>query len=1344
MSNILLFLVLLFYQPIEILIDSNPNYLIRQYDIEDGLPVNAVNGIEQDNDGYLYFSTYDGLVRYDGYKFEIYNSGNIPEMRTNRIAGLLSSSDGTVWLFNEVGTVTSKKRNVFKTFSESELPGLSTRIVEDFNGQIWIGGSEGLAFFSKEDSVFKKIEDSKLKSFVKVLMPSPSGALFVVNNNGLYSVKNKSVEVLLTEKEFTTPVTDVRDIQVVDENYIWIISTEAAFLYSIDEDKIEETVHQKSTGMFLSSMTTQKEGKSIINVDSKFFVLGADNQPYKILDNTYTPADFNLGIYLKGKNEEDILIGENKVIIDNQIVLDGPKVKYAMVDIEGSIWLGTDEDGVYQIRKSSFVNLTNEEIPGFTNIYTILEDKENRKWACSFKNGIYSISEGEYKNWNNLNSKLPNSLCKYLFEDTDGTIFASTNNGGLWKLVGNDWQNLKELNLLLKEYDKTVEALHRKGSQLLISNANSLIIFENNEFSYFDESQPQELSRIQVFRESFNGIIFVGTKGNGISRIDGESYINYTTKNGVLNSNAIRDIFLQSDDTLWVVNESLGLNRIVFNKEGQVLSSKSITVNDGLSQNSLHRILDDGLGYFWISGNSGIMRVSQKELNAYANGDISELHVLNFDEKDGMVNREANGGVQSSGIRASDGKLWFPNQKGISIIDPFMFGNSTVLGSPTPIIESIELSNKVLKTEENSEITLPKNERNLRINISAPNFAQQDRVELRYKLKGVNTDWENAKITRQAVFTNLPPGTHTFVVSSARIGSNPIEKILTITVPYFFYETLWFKILISLLGFSILLLGYVYRVRSLEQKQKMLANLVDEKTHELKEAIEQKSRFFTGITHELKTPLSLIISPIDDLMEKSKSGSLDSAIKMLPLIQRNSYRLKNLVDQILDVSKLNADAISLKIQPINLFSLTRQIIGQFHSKLEQEEISIEISTNESDELIYVDKEAWERIVINLMSNAIKFSPAKSIIKVSFVEHESEIQVKIKDEGKGISSENQHKIFNYLYQVEGDKAVEGTGIGLFLVKGLMEEMGGSITLSSELGEGAEFILTLKKGYQHVGLKHTLLHDPLLSDDKLLFDKTEQKTESTILQNSSHEHRILVVEDNYDFRGYLQSILEEQYDVLLAKNGKEALKILKKEVPDLIISDIMMPEMNGLEFVNSLRSQKKYQHLPVIFLSAKNDEQDVKAGLSTGADVYLSKPIRSSMLLAQIVAILRREHIIQNRFTSSKIKEKEPKFLRQVREIIFRQLANPSLNVGQLADALYISRSKLYSEWRKVSKVSVNEFIKKTRLNEAQILLKEKGFTVQEAARAVGYADANYFSTSFKQEFGYPPSTLIKQK
>lgn len=804
----------------------------------------------------------------------------------------------------------------------------------------------------------------------------------------------------------------------------------------------------------------------------------------------------------------------------------------------------------------------------------------------------------------------------------------------------------------------------------------------------------------------------------------------------------------------------------------------------------------DSLGYMWMSSNGGIMRVSLHEINQFADGQLSRLPVLHFDEKDGMLNREANGGVHSAGIMTSDNQLWFPNQRGITVIDPYelhMQYHQTVL---LPIVESVEIRDSVLHVTQHLPITLSSQYRDLRVNFTAPNFAYQDRVQFSYMLDAIGSYWHSANQHRQAIFTSLPAGTHTLRIRAESTAGEPVETALQFTIKPFFYEQWWFITLMGVVAIGILTGSYKLRIRNMQYRERQLQYRVDEQTKALQQAAEQKSRFFTGITHDLKTPLSLISAPLEDILQQDGNISEDILRERLSLMHRNSQRLTHLINQLLDVTKLNNDAIRLVFHPTDISTLTRQIAGQFHSLLIQKGITLSIDTS-ATEPVYLDAEAWERVVINLLSNAIKYSPSNSTICLTMTEDDSLVTIAIRDQGSGIPHHEQDRIFEYLYQAEGVHAAEGTGIGLYLVRGLVSAMGGEIRVESEAGQGATFIITLRKGYQHIESIHSVAHQPLTqpeSRDTVVCpsDENEQigsdnvaehqhyrrvnphqaihkhpdqsatrsrrskagysfhTTDATINRSIETGHSeyttladtVLIVEDNDDFREYLKTILSDMYNILTASSGSEALKMLQQKTPSLVISDVMMPGMSGLEFVNTLRKQEKFNHLPVIFLSARDQESDKEAGLSTGADIYLTKPIRSRMLLTQVEAVLRRERLLKSGIPVAATSS-EPKLIQQVREVIYRQLANPNLSAGMLADALFVSRAKLYADWKAATDITLNTFITELRLEEARTLLKEKGFNVQEAAYAVGFTDANYFSTRFKKQFGSSPSGFVKK-
>ena len=1309
------------------------------------MPVNFMNQIVQDHDGYLWFSSMDGLVRYDGYDFEVYTSARTEGLYSNRIGGMFLSSQNELWLLHEDGSISRKSGNHFTSF-EGVLGDFNDNlgiITEDPAGEIWITTYNGISHFDSQAQRFEAIESPLFQSRSWGIQALMDGSVLAVNSEGLIQWKNDQATLLLPESDFNFDESIVVRIKQFEPGSIWVLGIGGMYKFSLSDRRITES-YGRQDAIFMD-LIPESDQSYLVNTSRGFFQLNPVRGEFtQIPPDLFSRAEYRVrrNLVFQGKNGESIRIGDDNVLINGKSILQAEGIKSSLIDKEGTLWITTVHDGIFQIRKSIFTNITPEFVSGLRNVYPIIQSFDGAIWAGSFINGVYKLSDEGVFNWTAENSQLPNGIIRFLYEDADGIIYAGSWASGLWKYSDGDWERIQELDPLI-DFDATVEAMYRDSKgRLFIGSHDPLVVRQNGEYSFFDATAGEELQKVRTIREDSEGTLYLGTMGNGLTIISDKSVKNLKADNGFLNSDFIRDVYVQSKDTIWIANENMGLNRLVFDDHKSIISSASVTVEDGLMQNSLHRIIESPDHYLWISSNGGIMRISKEELNHYADGLIDGLTVTGFTEEDGMSNREANGGVQTAGVLSADDKLWFPTQDGITVVDPARITQQDALPLPIPVIEAISFSDSLINVSRQSEIQLPSDERNLQISFSAPNYYSPERIKFRYKLDALNRDWEDGSRIRQAVFTNIPPGTHEFQLQVFREGnpSEITEATLFITIPTFFYETTWFMMLLGVFGALIIFGGIKYRTRVLEERERKLQERVDQQTVALQKAAEQKSRFFSGITHELKTPLSLIVSPLEDILDGPQQIPVAETRENLQLMHRNSHQLKNLVDQILDVTKLNSEAVRLTLRPVNITEFSCQVIGQFQSKLDWERITLVFESNDIEESIYLDTGAWERILINLMSNAIRFSPPGASVYVSLEEAQDSVRFIVKDEGPGIDEKDVEKVFDYLYQAEGQKAAEGTGIGLYLVKGLIDHMGGTIQLKSKKGEGAEFIITLKKGYRHFKETNTIVHDAFINTPANVkhADSNKNGLQKPAPENQEH---ILLVEDNYDYRNYLQSLISDHYQVSSASDGKEALILLQQNKIDLIISDIMMPRMNGLEFVNTLRKQETYKHLPVIFLSAKNRETDMEAGLSTGADIYLTKPIKSSLLLSQIVAVLRREKILNN-LRDDPAELEEDAFVKQVKEIIYRQLANPNLNVNMLADTLYMSRTTLYREWKKVSDINLKDFIKEIRLTEAKVLLEKKGFSVQETALAVGYPDVSYFSIWFKKEAGRNPSVLKK--
>ncbi|MCW9707145.1 hybrid sensor histidine kinase/response regulator transcription factor [Fodinibius salsisoli] len=1323
---------------------DSSEYLVRNYTVADGLPVNSVNGIVQDNNGYLYFSTMDGLVRYDGYDFVSFNSSNSPGINNNRLVDMLKTKSGTIWMVGENGSLISYRQDQFKTYQPAPNSiGRELFLEESPDGEVWLGSNSGIALYNPSKDQFDYRQSSLISVEAFSIEPVTGKAMWLVNQQGLIYSADGKTQLVLAAADFPIPVESVTQLTIDKNDRLWILGNDGLFCLNPSVDQPKVIFHKEREKLEGLSIDAKENDEIFLSALSGFYNIDIEQQKLNKLPISVNTLPRNPPHIFQRESKESIFIGDDEVVIDGQAVFRTTEIQAGFLDREGSLWVVSRTEGVFQIRKSFIKNISSTLKHPVSNVYPIIQTADSTIWAASMRGGIFQFKDSTVTSLPPPEGMPSLGFTKALSKDTDGTVYAALGGRGLWKYFDEEWEEIGLSDRDIPYPKSIINAMYRDQSgRFLLGMIGFTRIREHNQdtFKVLRDAAGNKLKGARVIREDHKGTLYLGTNGDGLVLLPRNGTFNSIGQRDGLGSNYVRDIYPQSRDTVWVATEDKGLSRIIFSDSYEIQSMARVTSNDGLISNSLHRIIKGPFDYLWISSNGGIMRIAQDALNRFADGRSNSLPLISFNERDGMLNREANGGVQSAGILTAENKLWFPNQTGITVIDPDAASLKADLEAPEPIIERINVQDTVFVASTISEQLIPKGERNISFKFTAPNFANPDRLQFKYRLSGINQHWQTSNQGMEASYTNLDPGTYRFEVAAERINGNRSISSVSVTIPPFFYETKWFFLLIAIAAGALMYGGYRYRVGALKRRKNILQKQVNRQTQELKKAAEQKSRFFTGITHELKTPLSLILGPLDNLIEANGRLPASKNQYYLEMMQRNGNRLKNLINQILDVSKVNAEALKLKMQPADLEAFTMQIVGQFQSMLDEQKMSLEINESNLTEPVYIDAEAWERIIINLMSNAIKYSPEENKIVLSFHEKEQSVQIHLRDFGQGIAQHEQKQVFDYLYQAGDNAQAGGTGIGLFLVQELTERMGGSVELNSELGEGTEFIITLRKGTTHLQETTNIIHEPITihkpNSDSQSSPASAINEEQPDIEDTKH---ILITEDNLDFRNYLQSVIAKKYRASVAQNGREALQLMDDLTPDLVISDIMMPKMNGFEFVEKVRSSTKFKQLPVIFLSAKNTDPDIEKGLSTGADIYLTKPIRSQTLLSQIAAVFRRENILAQDAQAAPAAN-ESELEKEVREIIFRQLGNPNLNIGMIADALYQSRSKLYREWKKVSDFTLNEFIIKVRMDEARALIIEEQFSVQEAARAVGYTDANYFSTSFKNTFGKSPSEV----
>ncbi|MFY0696233.1 MAG: response regulator [Balneola sp.] len=1322
--------------------DIEESYSIRQFKVQDGLPINSIKYISHHTDGFLYLATYDGLVRFDGVRFITFNTFNTPEIKSNRIEWIGEGENGYLWFTDTEDRLYGYKDGLIKQINLQGKKAL--KITQLDNGKMLVA-AEDQFFIQKQGTDFDVMDELPVQKKILNSYLFDKNELYVFYDDGLYVWKEGVLSKMLTSDELLISANSIFNLTKTQEGVIWALTNQSELLRITNNETQKLYRYKGSDFQFWDLLDT--ESRLIISTRIGYLQLDKDSGEI---------SDYKIGIkqqnYFEDKAwkvfDEGLVtkIG-NSIFIDSKELLQArANISFLMVDREGSIWVATNGDGIYQIKRKKMITIGNDKVQGLRNIYSMWEGIDGI-WATSFNQGLHQIRENSYQFWTQSNSGLTEKFFRSVFENNQGEVWAG--NSDLWKFENKRWIKIDN-----DTFNTRIDAIFEDSKKRFwVGTSSGLFKKEGNSFSPFKDVDGESIESVASIKERDTGEIVVATLGQGLARFGDDKKLHFITTDNGLNSNLIRDFHFTSDDTLWVVTEDKGLNRVIYDDNGDLSQVHSITVNDGLVDNSLHRFIEDGLGYIWINSNKGIMRIQEQNLNDYADGNSAYLWVSVFTEEHGLMNIEGNGGSINAGMITSDGKLLFPNQAGIVYTRPEWHLDSKFEKITNPIFEEIHFSESTINLLSQQQVTLPKGDRSVQVKFTLPYLSSSNGLNLEYYIEGVYDEWQQVGEERTAIFTYLPAGEHHLQLRGGfNDGLGFRTSTLIISVPPYFYETEWFY-LISFIGLvGAFIGGFQFLLARSKNREKKLNELVNKRTNELKSALnevehlsEARSQFFTNFTHELRTPLSLILNPLDEMLDESKhitSTNRDS----LEMMRRNARKLKELVNKLLDVSKLNSDEISFKYQKIELVSASIKILSQFDQEFKRKEIKFSFDTDLSNPTIILDITALEHILVNLMSNAIKFTPQQGIISVSIGENEGYVLLTVKDSGTGIPKNEIDRVFDPYFQ--GDSTVSkagGTGIGLALVKGLVEHMGGEISVDSTIGEGTEFRLKFVPGDDHVTKRDSLIDSTEEHLELDIGETTEQLSDVVLPKSEQIDDalpKVLLVEDNPDFREYFAQVIASVYTVETAENGEEGLEKLATFKPEIIVSDIMMPKMDGYEMMKNIRAEENFKTIPFIFLSAKDSAEDVEKGLNLGADIYLSKPIENNILLTQIKVLLRRERLLKE--TSNILVEaRQQALVKEVKEIIHRHLGNPDLSVDLIAESLSTSSATLYRNWKKVSELSINKTIAKMRFDEALKLIREEELNITEASYVVGFREAAYFSRAFKKEFGLSPQEYLKK-
>lgn len=846
--------------------------------------------------------------------------------------------------------------------------------------------------------------------------------------------------------------------------------------------------------------------------------------------------------------------------------------------------------------------------------------------------------------------------------------------------------------------------------------------------------------------------------------VRGSTVTGYGPDNGLPRAE-LRVVHAMDDGSVWIGTYGAGLLRL---RDGRF---QRITASDGLAENVVTSFLLDDGGNVWMGGNQSIHRAPLRELSDVLDGKRARVNGVAYNEADGIAVPEATG---PPGVRADKGRLWMPTIDGAVLVDPRL---AVALDSIVPVVRIDDLvTARDSSGWSPTPVQLTRGARRLTVRYAGVIMRKADALRYQYRIDGVDADWIDAGHARVAIYNAVGPGRHTFrvrTITAAGVAA-PGEATLDFVVPAFFTETPLFFLLLICGGGALLWAGVRFRERTLVRQQGALAQAVRERTAELSEALatvgeqasqlrtldEAKSRFFANVSHEFRTPLSLILGPVDDLREGRFGAIGAAATRRLDGVRANAERLLQLVDQLLDIARLQSGALTLTARVQDLVPLLRRMTDSFSSLAERKEIDLRLSCPVSGLVVSCDADQIEKVVANLVGNALKFTPRGGSVELvarAELADEGAVVIEVVDTGPGIPPDAQGRVFERFYQVDdsSSRSHEGTGIGLALVRELVELHGGTVTLQSTVGAGSRFTVRLPLAPAEARItgerrrstpeRGTPLHRGALPASRPRDLAVDAVT-------------VLVVEDNADLLEYLREHLAERFRVLVADHGLRGLEMARAHHPDLIISDVMMPEMDGQALCEAIKGEPETDFIPVILLTAKASRDSRLSGLAMGADDYLTKPvdlqelvIRAENLIASRRHVRERLRALDRPLPTIHIPLATPPrdaseraLVEQFSRELATHLANPDFDVPALASAMGMGRTTLYRKLSPLLGMSPLDALREYRLAQAAQWLAETPITVSEVAYGVGFRSVPHFSASFRDRYGESPTAYRQRR
>jgi signal transduction histidine kinase/ligand-binding sensor domain-containing protein/AraC-like DNA-binding protein len=1322
-------------------------------------------------------------------------------------------SDGALWIGTNDGLNRyHREADTFEVFRHSpeDVHTLSNNrisaIAEDNMGFLWVGTNAGLNCLDRKVGKVRCLAEKSIDTehlnnqFISRIYCHPDGTLWVgTTRGGLFIIKHPHSDHPEITRLVTTPLNPHMEPVIYD-----IIRTSAGNMMVASENGLYAV--DESGERYSARLVPESRGTRINHLleDSNGYIWFASNH---VLERSL----FRLSPDLQ---TTDVFQFDEK----DPYVFNGGKVQFLRENRTGLLWIGTEKAGLYYVDLNARQFRTIDSYPergyyiSHNEVYSIFED-DNRQLYLGTKTELNRIDlrDGSWFGFNNsfdlkrninyeYSTELPARLIGVIEEYVNGQIWLGSYD---YKVSLYDPGSGSFLNFHHNEDDSTSfrpwslrSICMTRDHQVYFGSMDQFgfarLNADGQSFTYYPVVQTGNESgtndgQIRYVYEDSEGILWLGTSTNGLNRFDPASgrfthYVNDPDDATSLSNNRIKCILepeIHGDGILWIGTQNGGLNK--FDKSTQTF--KSFTMQDGLPSNTIHGILEDKTGNLWMSTNRGLVQF-----------DPLTERIRIYTAEDGLVGNEFNEGAF---FKNKDGVMYFGGTKGVNYFLPEEIKEKTTYKAPV-VITGFSVSGKQVLPDDTirdrvllersilftNEITLSHRERFISFNFASLDFSAPKKIRYRYQMEGFETGMNEVDANQRFIsYTNLPSGTYTLLLEGTDSDGNwageQTELVLRILPP--FWQTTWFKLLVASVIILIFLLILQIRTRILKNQKRHLEQEVEARTRALKEAnrlLEQqndeiqvmaeklhesdqmKLKFYTNISHEFRTPLTLIMGPTEKLLNREKYEDVAAIRQELELMYRNQRRLFKLINQLLEVRRVESGTLKLSVAEDDIAEFLGTIYQLFIPYAEKKNIDFQFRSDPVSVKIFFDADKIEKIFYNLLSNAFKYTPTGGTIQflVSKVTDEvgEWLRALVTDSGPGIDEEHLPHIFERFYQVTKKHGAGrfSSGIGLSLSKDLAELHHGRICVESG-PKGTTFSVLLP------------MNQELYRGDEILQEPdTEQASEYIASMLETYDYAagdhtdkplvgdaiftILVIEDNLDMQKFLYSQLSDTYRILLAQNGAEGIETCRESMPDLILSDIMMPEIDGFEFCRQIKGDVATSHIPIILLTAKSGAEDQIKGLKEGADDYITKPFSAEALKLKVRNILENRKKLADKFSSAsryipeniKISQIDQGFLEKLIKLVEDNIDDSELSGDVIAAEMGMSKGNLYKKLKILTGMTVNIFVRTIRLKVAARLLKQGKYNISEIAYAVGFNNPKYFSTCFSEMFSVSPKEYMK--